>query len=240
MDERVKRETVQTEKKQRSAKSATANEQAAEKKRFREAALAARDSLTTKQRRDYSEMIIKNLTTLSCYQDAAAILTYISFRSEVDTFHLLKRAFTDKKAVFAPKVMGKEMAFYRIFSVDDLSTGYRGILEPAKGQLFAEWRADCMSQCALICLPGAAFDRACHRIGYGGGFYDRYLEGLQQGGEHVNAEACLQADTDAAKQLRMKCMTVALAYSCQIFDEIPWETHDIRPEQIITETEIIG
>lgn len=235
MDERVKQETVQTEKKQRSAKSATANGQAAEKKRFRMAALAARDRLKAEQRRDYSEMIIDNLTSLSCYQDADAILTYISFRSEVDTFRLLKRAFADKKAVFVPKVMGKEMAFYRIFSADDLSPGYRGILEPATGQLFAEWSADCMSQYALICLPGAAFDRACHRIGYGGGFYDRYLSGLRQG----NAGACLQADTDAAKQLRMKCMTAALAYSCQIFDEIPWETHDIRPERIITETEII-
>lgn len=217
MDERVKREAVQSEKEQRCAMAATAKERAAEKKRFRVAALAARDSLTPEQRKSYSDRIIKNLTSLSCYQNADAILTYISFRSEVDTFLLLERALADGKAVFAPKVIGKEMDFYRIFSADDLSAGYQGILEPAGGQLFAEWNADYTSQYGLICLPGAAFDRACHRIGYGGGFYDRYLHDLQ-----------------------MRFVTAALAYDCQIFEEIPWETHDICPERIITETEIIG
>lgn len=72
----------------------------------------------------------------------------------------------------------------------------------------------------LVCLPGAAFDRSCHRIGYGGGFYDRYL----------GDTACPQ----------MKYVTAALSFNCQIFEEIPWETHDIRPEQIITQTEIIS
>lgn len=191
-----------------------------EKKRFRKEALAARDSLTPEQRKCYSDKIIRNLIGLPCYQEADAILTYISFRSEVDTFPLLERAFADGKAVFAPKVLGKEMAFYRIFSKDDLAAGYQGILEPAGGQSFEMWGNDQMSQHILICLPGAAFDRSCHRIGYGGGFYDKYL------GDTV----CPQ----------MKYVTAALSFNCQIFEEIPWEAHDFRPEQIITETEIIS
>lgn len=214
-----------------------------EKKRFRTEALAARDGLTPQQHRHYSGRIIENLLNLPCYQEADAILTYISFRSEVDTFPLLEQAFADGKAVFAPKVLGKEMAFYRIFSRDDLMAGYQGILEPVGGMLFETWRNDWISQrkkcqqepllmtreavtpedeapSVLICMPGAAFDRSCHRIGYGGGFYDRYL----------GDTACPQ----------MKYVTVALSFNCQIFEEIPWETHDIRPEQIITQTEIIS
>lgn len=212
----------------------------AEKKRFRAAALAARDGLTEEQRKCYSDRIIKNLTSLPCYQNANAILTYISFRSEVDTFPLLERAFADGKAVFAPKVIGKEMVFYRIFSADDLSAGYRRILEPAGGKLYDGRAIDQISHSTLICLPGAAFDRACHRIGYGGGFYDRYLSRLRQGRDSIEAEVpLLRSDGGAAEQSQMRILTAALAYSCQIFEEIPWETHDIRPEQIVTEAEII-
>ncbi len=273
MGEYERQKIVQVEKERRDLKSATIQEQAAEKKRFRKTALAARDSLTPQQRRDYSDRVIRNLLSLPCYQEADAILTYISFRSEVDTFPLLEQAFADGKAVFAPKVMGKEMAFYRIFSGDDLAAGYQGIPEPAGGQLFEMWINDWISQqkkcqqepllmtreamtpedkmpAALICLPGAAFDRSCHRIGYGGGFYDRYLSRvLQEDKDSTGAGTFLQTQTDAAAHSQadtampcpqMKYMTAALSFNCQIFQEIPWAAHDIRPEKIITETEIIS
>lgn len=261
---------VESKKEQRDGKSVAAKERAILKKQFRKEALAIRDILTPGQRRDYSGRIIRNLLSLPCYQEADAILTYISFRSEVDTFPLLEQAFADGKAVFAPKVMGKEMAFYRIFSGDDLAAGYQGILEPAGGQLFEMWINDWISQrkkcqqepllmtreavtpedkvtSILICLPGAAFDRSCHRIGYGGGFYDRYLSRVLRDRNSTGAETFLQTEADAAAHPRtdaacprMKYVTAALSYNCQIFEEIPWETHDIRPEQIITETEIIS
>ncbi|MDE7360080.1 MAG: 5-formyltetrahydrofolate cyclo-ligase [Lachnospiraceae bacterium] len=208
--------------------------------------------MSAEQRRDYSGRIVQNLTGLPCYREADAVLVYISFRSEADTFPFMERAFADGKAVFAPKVLGKEMDFFRISSRNDLSAGYRGILEPAGGQSFDEWADDYMSQCGkrphgkrmtdmeekgqkgavpsvLICMPGAAFDRARHRIGYGGGFYDRYLNCFAENG----------SETDAAAYPRIKLTTAALAFSCQLFDTIPWEAHDIRPARIITETEII-
>lgn len=226
-----------------------------EKKRLRTEALARRDGMTAQRRKDYSDRIIEKLTGLSCYQDADAVLAYVSFRSEVDTIPLIEQALAGGKAVFAPKVTGKEMAFYRIFSLDDLSAGYRGILEPSGGQSIEAWMDDWTSQCSgsqqeslaeaketgkcmrkekpdaagtddsgtafphiLICLPGAAFDRKRHRIGYGGGFYDRYLSKFL---------------------LKMKVTTAALAYDCQIFDKIPWDAHDICPARIITQTSII-
>lgn len=222
-----------------------------EKKRFRVEALVRRDSLTAQRRRDYSDRIIKKLTSLPCYQDADAVLTYVSFRSEVDTISLTEQAFADGKAVFAPKVLGKEMDFFRIYSLADLTEGYRGILEPSGGQLFDSWIDDQMGQCKksrtgkplntkaadegafgassiLVCLPGAAFDRAGHRIGYGGGFYDRFLSGFLE----------KESGKDAAAHLQMKFTTAALSFSCQIFETIPCEAHDICPMCVITEKEI--
>lgn len=200
------------------------------KKRIRLDALARRDSLTTEQRKDYSDRIVKNLTGLPCYREADAILTYVSFRSEVDTFPLLERAFADGKAVFAPKVLGKEMDFFRIYSLADLTEGYRGILEPSRGYSYDEWTDDRLSQRALICLPGAAFDRARHRIGYGGGFYDRFWGGLSESG----------GKTTGTVRSLLKITTAALAFDCQIYESIPWEAHDICPEWIITEKERVS
>lgn len=193
---------------------------AEQKKKIRREALARRDLLTAKQRMDYSSRIQDTLTTLSCYAETEAVLIYVSFRSEVDTFPLIKQALADKKAVFAPRVLGRDMEFYRIFSVDDLAEGYHGILEPEGGIPFIDWisqESERRNADALLCLPGAAFDRACHRIGYGGGFYDRYLARFSE-----------------------KFSTAALAFACQIFEDIPWESHDIIPSRIITEREIIG
>ena len=68
------------------------------KKEIRREALRRRDGLTAGQRRDYSARIAESLTGLSCYREADAVLAYISFRSEADTFLLLERAFADEKA----------------------------------------------------------------------------------------------------------------------------------------------
>lgn len=192
------------------------------KKEIRLEALKRRDSLTAEQRKAYSGRIVEKLINLPCYQEAEAVLTYISFRSEVDTFPLLERAFADGKAVFAPKVCGKEMDFYRIFSVEDLTAGYRGIQEPKDGLPLLRLKAEgCEPDLSplLLCMPGAAFDRARHRIGYGGGFYDGYLHRLVQAGAAFT--------------------TAALAYDCQIFEKIPWEAHDVCPERIVTETGLL-
>lgn len=201
-------------------------DEAINKKRFRKEALQKRDCLTAKEREAYSEAIVKRLVSLPDYGQAKAVLTYISYLSEVDTFPLLERAFSDKKAVFAPKVSGRQMEFIKINGAQDLALGYRGILEPEGTTTYTDWVSRYVEEekpRILICMPGAAFDRRRHRIGYGGGFYDRYLSGLKYGTERKGAQVT----------------AVALSYACQIFAEIPWEIHDICPERIITETEII-
>lgn len=252
MDMRAELENWETVWKPKGAEDAAAEERTAAKRRIRQAALERRDSLTDKQRRNYSDRIIERLVSLPGYREAEAILTYVSFRSEVNTFPLLDRVFSDGKAVFVPKVSGKEMDFYRIFSEADLTEGYRGILEPSGGQLLDGWMDDQISQrvggrqekplknreeqegepavlSVMICMPGAALDRACHRIGYGGGFYDRYLSGRSAAAEGAEGKTHLCA----------AYLTAALAYDCQVFEEIPWEMHDICPMCVVTEKEII-
>lgn len=193
------------------------------KREARAQALALRDGLSAAERERYSECIVKNLTDYACYQEATALLTYVSFRSEVDTTHLIEQALAVGKAVFVPRVMGQEMDFFRIVSFADLEEGYRGILEPKARIATAFNMRDMAAERTLICMPGAAFDRAHHRIGYGGGYYDRYLTDLLAGASH---------------SVDGRIVTAALAFACQILPEIPREAHDISPEFIVTETGI--
>lgn len=197
------------------------------KREVREKALSLRDALSPAERTAYSKEIMDRIIHLDCYRNAAALLVYVSFRSEVETETLIDKALSDQKTVFAPAVSGREMEFFRITSLRELKSGYQGILEPAQ-EMKASYRTwvrqrETASAKALLCMPGAAFDRERNRIGYGGGYYDRYLSALLK-------EPLIQPDSISS---------AALAFSCQVFAKIPCELHDLRPERIITEREII-
>ena len=101
------------------------------------------------------------------------------------------------------------MEFYRISDEHDLISGYMGIMEPSDTCVKAECRN------GLFIMPGLAFDYDFHRIGYGGGFYDRYLS----------------ADNTFVK--------AALAFDFLLLDSIPYEEHDLKPDYIITQTQFI-
>ncbi len=197
------------------------------KREWRARGLSLRDALSPAERMTYSREIIEKVICLDCYRNAAALLTYMNFRSEVETGMLIETALTDRKMVFAPAVSGQEMEFFRIRSLTELKSGYRGILEPpqeaeASYQVWAGQRENATAG-TLVCMPGAAFDRERNRIGYGGGYYDRYLSALLTGqGEG-----------------RRNVETIALAFSCQILAGIPGEPHDLQPGKIVTEREII-
>lgn len=190
------------------------------KSEARSKSLRLRDALTRQERMHYSREIVKNLTSLPCYQNTEVLLAYANYRSEVETLELICQALSEGRQVFVPRVEGRNMEFYQITDLTQLQAGYRGIPEPISGRPYT----DCLLQTkqipqTLLCMPGVAFDRAHHRIGYGGGFYDRYLEKL----------AVYQ------KQGSLRLVTAALAYTCQIWDEISWESHDIMPDMILTQ-----
>nr|WP_295286533.1 5-formyltetrahydrofolate cyclo-ligase [uncultured Blautia sp.] len=178
-----------------------------EKKAIRKQIFAARKAHTDQQIDDWSKKIAETVTSLSEYRDSQRILAYADYNHEVMTRYIIEAAWKDGKEVAVPKVVGKDMVFYKLTDFAQLEAGYFGIPEPARGEI-VQWEE------ALMIMPGVAFDRANHRVGYGGGFYDRFLE------KHP--------------QIRR----VAVAFEFQMMPEVPTEPTDISPEIIVTEEEI--
>lgn len=175
------------------------------KKDIRNRILGVRKQLTQEDWSRKSQQIYKRVETHPLFLASEEIYCYINFNHEADTREIIKTAWKLGKKVAAPKVTGKEMDFFYISSAADLKEGYCKIMEPVTKEM-----ADAPE--ALVIMPGAAFDKECQRIGYGGGFYDKYLE------RHPHYSR------------------LALAFDLQITDHIPADTFDIKPEVIITES----
>lgn len=134
---------------------------------------------------------------------------YASFRNEVDTYGIMETLFWDpKKTVCLPKVEQDTMIFYKISGFSDIQSGYKGILEPKEGL-----EAVTKEAMSMIVIPISVFHENGHRIGYGKGYYDRYL-----------------ADYAGLK--------AGLAYSFQKSNEVFYDTYDIACDIIVTEREI--
>lgn len=142
----------------------------ARKQQLRQKMLRMRNSLSEQERKEMNEQLLRRLLLLPLYREAATILTYVSTKTEADTHSLIERAIADGKHVAVPKCgEGRSMEFYEIWSLDQLSPGVMGILEP-RGD------TDILTDSgALVIVPGLAFDHLGARVGYGGGYYDRYL-----------------------------------------------------------------
>lgn len=202
------------------------------KKDVRKNVLVVRDAIPAADKAQYDASIREIVTGMEEYREAEAALAYVSYRSEVDTTMLIRQALADGKHVFAPKVSGKEMEFWQISSLEDLKEGYRGILEPEQSISFTDWISKHIGSKVMMWMPGVAFDKERHRIGYGGGFYDRYLNRLLQRLEQTNSVDQVQTQFG-----RFTLTTAALAYSCQVLERIPYEEHDVRPDMLVTEQE---
>ena len=193
-----------------------AAERQLEKKEQRREGLKRRSGLTGEERACAEERIRKALFALPQYQNAGRLLIYASYGEEVSTWELMEAALAAGKQVFCPRVEGAgSMSFYRINGIKELASGFRGILEPPA----QEWRKYRMlplpeGETDLVVMPGAAFDRSCGRLGYGGGYYDRFLQ---------------------TRDIRK----IALGFACQILDALVQEPEDVRPDLIVTEREII-
>ncbi len=155
--------------------------------------------------------IKERFTALDAYQEAGILLAYVDAKREVETRLLMEQAWKDGKKVAAPRVDGDGiMHYYYLDSLDDVEPGSFGILEPKKECPL------CQAEEGLLLMPGVAFDESCHRVGYGGGYYDRYLE-RHPGLVHI-----------------------ALAFEFQVFKEVPFEEHDVLPQMIVTERRILN
>lgn len=144
-----------------------------------------RDSMPEKERLFGSIQVREKLQRLEAYRRAENVLVYVSVGSELSTEGIIQMAFTDGKKVFCPKVEGKQMNFYRITSVEDLHPGCMGIPEPGENK-----ETCAASKNSIVVAPGSAFDRSGHRIGYGGGYYDRWLAQFSDGERPYCAGVC--------------------------------------------------
>jgi len=197
------------------------------KTELRKDILRLRDALTLEEREQKSHEIMEKVVAKKEFIEADNILLYASYKSEVDTTEIFRAACIAGKAVYYPKVIDKEMEFFKVETEVDLIEGYRGIREPKVN--FEKQLQPALTNKICAIMPGTVFDEECNRIGYGGGYYDKYLQRLE-------AELQLK-DTD----IKDYVYKMALAFECQIVEagRMISELHDIKVNCIVTEKRII-
>ena len=163
---------------------------AAGKREIRRRVLALRDGLDRTERERGRLLLTERILGHQWFYNSHIILGFASCGSEIDTRELLQEALRLGKRLFLPKVTGEEQAqmrFFRVRRLEELKEGYKGILEPSESceeYIYSEAEAPN----TLMLMPGAAFDSYRNRIGYGKGFYDRFLadkEALQLSLIHI-------------------------------------------------------
>lgn len=154
-----------------------------------------------KDRNIQNEIIFNKVISLEKVKKADTILIYVSFNNEVDTLNIIKY-FLGKKKVAVPKVNGNEMNFYYIDSFNDLSKGSFNILEPITTNKVTNFDN-------FICIvPGLCFDKENYRLGYGKGYYDKFLS-------------------------NKNIYTIGLSYKETIIKKLPIDKYDIKLDKVI-------
>ncbi len=169
-------------------------------------------SLSKMEYEQQSFEIARNLYEQEEWKQAKMIGITISISSEVNTYPIIRRAWLEGKSIAVPKCFPKEnvMHFYELKAFTQLENVFRDLYEPNLNitTLVKPNEMDC------LIVPGLAFNKSGYRLGFGGGYYDRYL--VQYNGP-----------------------TVSLAFDCQIIEDIPKESHDLPVSKIITNKDVI-
>ena len=140
-----------------------------DKKALRQTIRDKKRAMTEAQILSASASLAQKLFAEDCYKNAKTIYGYLPYNQEVRTVQILEQALLDGKQVAVPKCYGDEMRFIMMRDLSQVAPGYAGIPEPIADEPLAN------DPHALVLMPGLAFDPQGHRIGYGGGFYDRFL-----------------------------------------------------------------
>ena len=174
-----------------------------DKKELRRTIRERKRAMTEEEIVSRSEKLGVLFAQSEAYKAAKTIYGYLPYNQEVRTVPMLEQALKDGKRVAVPKVYGDEMKFLYLDDLTKVSKGYAGIPEPIADEPVAD------DKTALVLMPGLAFDPAGHRIGYGGGFYDKFL---------------------AAEPNHP---TLALCYEFQMLPELHTEEHDIPVDTVL-------
>lgn len=163
-----------------------------------------------------SHSICDFLLESSAYKNSDLIMAYIDFRNEVQTESLIKRALSDGKKIVIPisVVDSKQLILSELLDYDsELESGAYGILEPRE-EFIRETDPKLVD---LVLIPGVAFDRKGYRIGYGAGYYDRFLE-----------------------RVRPEIPKIALGFDLQMVADAYPDAHDFPVDSVITESGVIN
>ena len=174
-----------------------------DKKALRAAIRTRKRAMTEQQIDEKSTALGKLFAETEQYKAAKTIYGYLPYNQEVRTVPMLQKALADGKKVAVPKVYGDEMRFILLEDLSRVEKGYSNIPEPIDDGPVAE------DETALVLMPGLAFDPQGHRIGYGGGFYDKFL---------------------AAEPNHP---TLALCYEFQMLTRLDTEEHDIPVDTVL-------
>ena len=178
--------------------------------------LARRNALSPEQRTTMSERIAELVTGLAIFREKVHFFMYCSYQSEVQTIGLLQRCLQTGKIVSVPLTVPDNSGMLAVTITDpgtDLVSGYKGILEPIHYR--AKHHVAPPNGIDVAFVPGTVFDRSGYRLGYGRGYYDRFL---------------------AASP---RAVRIGLAYSLQLTDYVPAQSHDIPMDILITEQEVL-
>lgn len=168
-----------------------------------------RRRLTEKEMASEGGAILERLLGMEEFAAAGSIHTYVSSKdNEVDTHRLIRTSLERGKRVAIPVVVEgtRLLRHARIEGLEGLVRDAWGLLEPPADH--AAWIED-VEEIDLVVVPGLAFDRRGGRLGFGGGFYDRFLEST-------------------------RAFRVGLVYGCLLLDEVPMEAHDVRVDVVIS------
>jgi 5-formyltetrahydrofolate cyclo-ligase len=162
-----------------------------------------------------SVSIVDRFMKLPEYAAAQTVMFYVDVRDEARTRHALPEALTTGKRIVVPYCVDGELELFWLESMDELELGMYRILEPKAELRTVASKKLQPEDLDLIMVPGVAFDRQGGRTGHGKGYYDKLLE-------HAKPQTPL----------------VALAFECQLFDEIPMDSHDIYMDKVVTESAV--
>lgn len=174
-----------------------------DKTELRRSIRACKRAMTAQEIEERSARLGQLFTASEAYRNAKTIYGYLPYNQEVRTVPMLEQALKDGKKVAVPKCYGDEMQFIYLEDLTQVAPGYANIPEPIADGPVAQ------DKTALVLMPGMAFDREGHRIGYGGGFYDKFLA----------------AEPDHP--------TLALCYEFQMLPHLETEAHDIPVDYVI-------
>lgn len=167
-----------------------------------------RKALSPDKKANFDTEIIKRIESFPFFGEAPEFFTYLSLPEEVSTDGLIQ-TFFGKKTIIVPKMENGGICLYELKDPTAFATGTLGIREPLHCL-----RRDEIKKIDVAFIPGVAFDITGHRIGFGGGHFDRLLKELH-------------------------CTTIGLAYELQIIDKVPTESYDVAVSYIVTEKRLI-